>query len=306
MLPFVVGSTTMNGDRDPANPFDDGHNLLGRAGLDMKVGVGPNLTLDATVNPDFGQIEADPAEVNLTGFETRQDERRPFFNEGAQLLSLRQLRLFYSRRIGAPPTGPATGDFVERPATSQILGAAKLTGRLPSGTSIGVLAAATDQEFAKVASLGSPTIQQVRVAPRAGYGVARVQQEFGSSGSSFSVLVGGLHRDLAADDPLAQRLARNALVVGSDGRVRFARGTYEWNWEAGLSYVDGEAAAVDRLQRTSTHYMQRPARDRNAGSPRSHTRSRSARSGSADRATVTASTDTRGSGRPSRPPDRGA
>ena len=262
MLPFVVGSSTMNANRDPANPFDDGRNLASRVGLDMKVGVGPNLTLDATVNPDFGQVEADPAEVNLSAFETRFPEKRPFFSEGSQLLSLRQLRLFYSRRIGAPPAGRASGDFVDNPATSRILGAAKLTGRLPSGTSIGVLTAVTDQEFARVATLDSPTIGEVRVTPRVGYGVARVQQEFGSSGSNFfSFLVGGVHRDMDEGDPLSLLLARNALVVGSDGLLRIKNGEYEFSWAVGGSYVAGEAAAIELLQRSSTHYMQRPDRD---------------------------------------------
>jgi hypothetical protein len=167
MLPFVVGSAMRDGNRDPSDPFDDGRNLEGRIGLDMKMGVGPNLTLDATINPDFGQVEADPAEVNLSDFATRFPERRPFFTEGSALLNLGHPNVFYSRRIGAPPPGNADGDFVDFPRDSRILGAAKLTGRLPSGTSIGVLAAVTNREFADVADLssGTPTISEVQVGP---------------------------------------------------------------------------------------------------------------------------------------------
>ena len=102
-----------------------------RTGADLKVGFGPNLTLDATVNPDFGQVDADPAEVNLSAFETFFSERRPFFTEGSQLLSGGGAGYFYSRRIGAAPHGFADGDFVDTPTSSTILGAAKLTGRLP-------------------------------------------------------------------------------------------------------------------------------------------------------------------------------
>ena len=87
LLPVVVGGSTINANRDRNNPFDDGRNLLGRVGADFKMGLGPNLTLDATFNPDFGQVEADPAEVNLTAFATRFPERRPFFLEGARLMT---------------------------------------------------------------------------------------------------------------------------------------------------------------------------------------------------------------------------
>ncbi len=267
MLPFVVGSSRMNANRNAANPFDDGRNLKSRVGLDMKLGVGPNLTLDATLNPDFGQVEADPAEVNLTAFPTRFPERRQFFSEGSQLLNLRIINLVYTRRIGAPPAGRASGDFVDAPQTSRILGAAKLTGRLPSGTSIGVLGALTDESFAHVATIGSPLIQDVRVAPRAGWGVARVQQEFGSSGSSFGFLVGGVHRDLDPANPLAQLLVRDAAVAGTDGLLRLKGGKYEMGWAAALSYVGGEAAAVDRLQRSSSQYHQRPDRTHDVYDP---------------------------------------
>ena len=97
------------------NPFDDGANLTGRVGADVKMGLGPNLTLEATINPDFGQVEADPAEVNLTAFETRFPERRPFFLEGAPLFNIGHPNFYYSRRIGARPVGPAIGDYVDYP-----------------------------------------------------------------------------------------------------------------------------------------------------------------------------------------------
>lgn len=113
------------------------------------MGLGPNLTLDATVNPDFGQVEADPAEVNLTAFETFFAERRPFFTEGEALLRGNGPGYFYSRRIGAPPRLTASGDFVDAPNTSTILGAAMVTGRLASGLSLAALTAVTDAETAR-------------------------------------------------------------------------------------------------------------------------------------------------------------
>ena len=264
MLPFVVGSTTRDATRDPADPFDDGKNLAGRMGLDLKMGVGPNLTLDATFNPDFGQIEADPAEVNLTDFATRFPERRPFFNEGGGLLNLSHPNVFYSRRIGAPPARRASGDFVDAPSDSRILGAAKLTGRLPSRTSIGILAAVTDKAYAQVADVSSgpePLITNVRVGPRAVYGIAKVEQEVASSGSHISLLAGAVARQFGENDPLADLSARRALVVGHDGLLRFRGGEYEWTWAVIGGHVTGEPEAVERIQKSSSHYLQRPDRD---------------------------------------------
>jgi hypothetical protein len=145
IVPYVATDATMTGNRDRENPFDDGRNFATRVGGDVKLGLGPNLTLQATVNPDFGQVEADPAEVNLSAFETFFSEKRPFFVEGNQLLS-GVGNYFYSRRVGARPRGPANGDYVDYPSSSTILGAAKLTGRLASGTSLGALAALTSDE----------------------------------------------------------------------------------------------------------------------------------------------------------------
>ena len=129
LMPFTVGGSTINSNRDPRNPFDDGKNLKNHSGADLKMGLGPNLTLQATVNPDFGQVDADPAEVNLTTQETLFTEKRPFFAEDARFLttSLGRENFYYSRRIGAPPTVPVSGDFVSYPRENTILAAAKLT-----------------------------------------------------------------------------------------------------------------------------------------------------------------------------------
>jgi len=155
LLPYVASGSHVFGDPTPGNPFTDSVDVDGRLGLDAKVGIGSNLTLEATVNPDFGQVEADPAEVNLSAFETFFTERRPFFLEGINLLNNQDDNWFYTRRIGAAPAGRAPGDFVDYPATSTILGAAKLTGRLQSGTSIGMLGAVTGEEFARTFSPGT-------------------------------------------------------------------------------------------------------------------------------------------------------
>ncbi len=260
ILPYVAGSTRTIGNRDLEDPFQDSLNLDQRVGADLKVGLGPNLTLEATVNPDFGQIEADPAEVNLSAFETFFGERRPFFIEGSDLLRGETNNFFYSRRIGGPPVGPADGDYVDYPATTTILGAAKLTGRLPSGTSIGALGAVTGEEFARTSNGG--LFDETRVAPRAYWGVARVQQEIGVQGSTAGAQMTAMHRDLGGGgDPLADRLTRTAITAAADTRVRFLNRTYEASFSAGGTYVEGDPAAIERIQRANTHLFHRPDQD---------------------------------------------
>ena len=258
LLPYVAGASTLNADRDPNNPFDDGTNLESRVGADLKMGVGPNLTLQATINPDFGQVEADPAEVNLSAFETRFPEKRPFFLEGAQLFDIGHPNFYYSRRIGARPIGSATGDFVNYPDTSTILTAAKLTGRLPSRTSIGVQGAVTAEESAEIASLASPVRSEVRVGPRAYWSVGRVQQEFGNLGSTVGLLVNAVHRDVADGDPLADLHSRNAFAIAGDTLIRMKRGQYQFRWSGGGTFINGSPKAMERIQRASSHYAQRP------------------------------------------------
>jgi hypothetical protein len=260
LLPYVASSSQLIGNRDPGDPFNGGANLEGRVGMDLKMGLGPNLTLEATVNPDFGQVEADPAEVNLSAFETFFEERRPFFIEGSGLLVGNVNNYFYSRRIGAPPAGRAPGDFVDNPATSTILGAAKLTGRLSSGTSVAFLGAATSEEsartFAAPAQFGT-----TRVAPQALYGVARVEQEFGPPGSTFSLMTTTMHRDLPDGDPLGALLTRNAFSLSGDTLLRLKDNEYQVHAYSGISFVEGDPRSLDRTQRASAHFMQRPDAD---------------------------------------------
>src|SRR5688500_10047780 len=144
IMPYLAVDSRLESEIDRADPFAREHETNARVGADLKVGLGPSFTLDITLNPDFGQVEADPAEVNLTAFETFFDERRPFFTEGAELLEGRGL--FYSRRIGAPPPGRSGADYAERADPTSILGAAMLTGRTASRLSVAGLAAVTQRE----------------------------------------------------------------------------------------------------------------------------------------------------------------
>ncbi len=266
LLPYVAGGSTVAPDRDPRNPFMDDLNLEGNLGADVKMGLGSNLTLDATFFPDFGQVEVDPAVINLTDTETFFPERRPFFTEGASLLDGPENNYFYSRRIGGSPQGSASGDFVDLPGETTILGAGKLTGRLPSGTSLGILAAVTGEEHARTFSLDpagsdSGTLDEIRVAPRTGWAMARIQQEFGEVGSTAALMLSGVHRSMDDSDPLAAQLRRNAWMVGGDLLWRLDAGVYEISVSGGLTGIGGTREAILLAQRGSERYLQRPDAD---------------------------------------------
>lgn len=257
LLPYGSSRARFTGSRDPKNPFDDGRNLRGGIGADLKMGLGTNLTLDGTVNPDFGQVDADPAVVNLTAFEVVFPERRPFFVEGNRLLSNTGQEYYFSRRIGAPPHVAATGTFVDQPENTTILAAAKVSGKLPSGLSIGALTAVTERERAGSFDVATNTESSVNVEPLTGYGVLRLEQEFGPYVSTAGVVVTVVRRSFT-DVGLSSILARQAYTGGVNWNLRFEGGMYELSGDAGYSYVAGDPLAIERLQRGSAHYFQRP------------------------------------------------
>ena len=257
VVPYVAANGVFQ-PAAPGDPFSDGSGVTARAGADVKMGLGPNLTLDATVNPDFGQVEADPAEVNLSAFETIFDERRPFFTEGGQLLRGNGQNFFYSRRIGQAPRGGASGDFVDRPSNATILGAGKVTGRMRSGLSVGALAAVTGSEDARTFDIASGDFGRTEIEPLTGYGIGRVQQEFGANSSVAGLSITGVRRDLAPGSALASLLTRSAITGGGDFLLRTRNAAYQITGSFGFSHLSGDASAIDRLQRSSAHFMQRP------------------------------------------------
>ncbi|MGH7482243.1 MAG: DUF5916 domain-containing protein [Longimicrobiales bacterium] len=259
LLPYVSADATLRENIDAADPFVQERDAGVRAGADVKLGLGPNLTLDATINPDFGQVEADPAEVNLTAFETFFAERRPFFVEGGQLFGGRGT--FYSRRIGAPPPLEPDAPYFETVDNTTILGAAKLTGRLPSGLSIGALGALTAEESVETYDPATDAFGTALVAPRTGYGVVTVQQEFGPNASTLSATATAVRRDIEAGSPLADLVVREAYTALMDGRLRWADGAYDASAYIGISHVAGEPGALLAQQRSSRRYFQRPDAD---------------------------------------------
>ncbi|HUP00450.1 MAG TPA: DUF5916 domain-containing protein [Gemmatimonadota bacterium] len=263
VTPYVASSATLTSDAliDSDDPFREELEMGGRTGADFQMGLGPNLTLDAAINPDFGQVEADPAEVNLTAFETFFDERRPFFTKGQENFGGVGPAYYYSRRIGAPPHGRSGGDFDDAPQTTTIWGAAKLTGRLPSGLTVGALAAVTDDEHARAFDLETGASDKVKVEPYTGYGVMRLQQQIGENASILGLTLTGVQRSLESGSALAARLPERAITGGVDWNKRFTDGWYEILGHLGFSHVSGEPAAIEQLQRSSAHFFQRPDAD---------------------------------------------
>ncbi|MBD3298393.1 MAG: hypothetical protein GF341_07050 [candidate division Zixibacteria bacterium] len=263
LLPYLAGDATFV-DRNPQNPFDD--EFEGQIGGDLKMGLGPNLTLDATINPDFGQVEADPAEVNLSAFETFFEERRPFFVEGSQLFEAFGPSYYYSRRIGAEPHGDVDADFADASNATTIPAAAKLTGRLQSGLSVGGLLAVTAREYASTFDIDTvgPSHDSIvtarerhEIEPPAAYGVLRLQQELGDDASTVGLILTGLGRDLDGGR-LSTSLRRHAYSGGLDWNWRLNNGQYELRGYAGFSHIRGEQAAILEAQESSARYYQRP------------------------------------------------
>ena len=222
----------------------------GTMGADVKYGITSNLTLDATVNPDFGQVEADPAQLNLTAFETFLTEQRPFFLEGTGIFAFGDdpTRLFYSRRIGRAPqlAGLVSDPTVGIPGASRILGAGKLTGRLADGTSVGLLTAITD----------NTTAGSISIEPRTTYGVVRATHDFRGGESALGAIGTLVERSL--DDRQAPFLRRSAYAAGLDARHRVGGGRYALAASLSGSVVRGTSSAITRTQRSSVHYYQRP------------------------------------------------
>ncbi|MBL0169709.1 MAG: carbohydrate binding family 9 domain-containing protein [Gemmatimonadaceae bacterium] len=222
-------------------------------GADLKVGLTSNVTLDAAINPDFGQVEADPGVLNLSAFEQFFAEQRPFFLEGSGIFRYdidcndgQCTGLFYSRRIGrSPQLGDRYGD-ASSPQQSSILGAAKVTGRLSKGLSIGLLNTVTD----RVRGNQSRTIE-----PRTNYGVVRLQQDLRGGNSGIGLMLTNTSRQL--DEWTRDVLRGGAWTGGLDARHRFAGNTWELSGQLAGSRVTGSAAAIARTQRSNVHLYQR-------------------------------------------------
>jgi hypothetical protein len=264
IVPYSVGKVDTR-PVDAGNPLTSSPDPGGSFGLDLKYAVTPGLTLTATANPDFGQVEADPAVVNLDAFETFFPERRPFFVEGSGTFRFNMdcndgncTGMFYSRRIGRAPQGFAEagdGEYSKQPESATIIGAAKLTGRA-AGFSLGALTAVTAAEDAEIARTNAVGHRNQNVEPMTGYTVLRARKEYDNQ-SSIGFMATSTNRRLA---PETQFLSKNAFAGGVDYDWRLSQ-KYAVQGYWATTHINGTVDAITRLQENNVHSFQRPDAD---------------------------------------------
>jgi hypothetical protein len=279
VTPYGVAQTERYASEE-GNPFSTGKRSKLNGGLDAKIGVTNNLTMDLTINPDFGQVEADPSEVNLTAYETYFQEKRPFFIEGNNIVSFGlgvgdgeegNDNLFYSRRIGRRPQIEPGEDydyegkplFYQAPDRTSILGAAKLTGKTKDGLSIGFMNAVTSEEIADIDTGGYRTTQVVE--PLTNYLAARLQKDYKEGNTIIGGMVTAVNRFMddipASEDPvntLKNTLSNAAYTGGLDFTQYFHKKTYMINLNTAFSYIEGTELAMVKAQESSARYFQKP------------------------------------------------
>jgi hypothetical protein len=274
LLPYAVSRGQFK-YAAPGDPYHGKSDARMSVGGDLKYLLTSNLTLDATVNPDFGQVEVDPATVNLSAFETYYDEKRPFFVAGSSAFSFggmscmfcsntSGLGVFYSRRVGRPPqlTGYVADHarFADVPDNATIVAAAKVTGRTKGGYTVGLLDAVANRESARyLPAPGAPQLEQT-VEPLSNYFVGRVKKEFNQGATTVGAIVTATARRLGGDTVLAARLRGHAEAAGVDWNHRWHQREYSWRGSVVASDIAGAPGAIALAQRSSAHYFQRPGR----------------------------------------------
>ena len=256
--PFVVAQNDRY-PREEGNPFKTGNDQITKFGLDAKIGVTNDLTLDLTINPDFGQVEADPGAIALDGFQIFFREQRPFFIENNNIFDYGFAdgndNLFYSRRIGRSPQGfvsrPA-GAYVNTPNNTTILGAAKFSGKTKDGLSIGIINALTAEMSAEIRTEDERSSQVVE--PLTNYSVVRLQQDLNERQSFVGLMLTGTNRQLPET---LNYLHKSAYSYGVD---------FAHSWDDFSKYlvgtfvgstVNGTPEAITRTQRSIVHLFQR-------------------------------------------------
>jgi hypothetical protein len=264
LVPYSVARSDVLTRADRNNPLLSNRDYRADGGLDVKYALTSALTLTGTINPDFGQVEVDPAVVNLSQFETFYPEKRPFFTEGVNIFRFGDTpapshfnfffspSLFYTRRIGRAPQGSPDADFIDAPSETTILGAAKVTGKLPGGFSIGVLDALTATEHARFVS--GPVSGRQQVEPMTNYFVSRGTKEIGDA-SRVGFMLNSVNRRLPGE---LSYLRDSAVSGGIDGYTSFAKKSWILEGSAVGSQITGSPEAIARAQTSSSRYYQRP------------------------------------------------
>jgi hypothetical protein len=263
IMPFALGDLeTM--EIEDGNPYtENGRNWGGNIGLDAKIGISSNFTVDLTVNPDFGQVESDPSVMNLTAFETFYEEKRPFFLEGLTIFDYKfdNQSLFYSRRIGHSPSltiNPNDNLFVDSPDNTTILSAVKLSGTTSKGLSVGLIQSVTANEFADLSDKDGNT-SRAKVEPLSNYTVARIQKGYNAGNTVFGGMLTSTNRLI--EDKSLEFLSSNAFTGGLDLLHHFNDKEFFVDTRLIGSYIDGSTEAITSLQESSARYYQRPGAD---------------------------------------------
>jgi len=245
--------------KETGNPFRDGTDFKLNGGVDAKIGITNDLTLDLTINPDFGQVEADPGSFSLDGFQIFLEEKRPFFVENKNIFDYRfgenQDNVFYSRRIGRGPHGSASlaaGEYADTPINTTILGAAKFSGKTKSGWSIGLLESVTSKEFAQIKGDGAQ--REEIVEPLTNYLVVRAQKDFNNKNSYIGGIFTATNRNLNGG---FNNLHKAAYTGGLDFKHNWKKRTYFVEGNLVFSTVTGSKEAIENTQRSLTHLFQR-------------------------------------------------
>jgi hypothetical protein len=259
LMPYWLGSLNTFG-MERGNPFkESGRSWFGSGGLDGKVGISSNFTVDFTFNPDFGQVESDPSVMNLTAFETFYEEKRPFFLEGKNILSLAydDVSLFYTRRIGhlSDYTPQAAGnEFVQMPERTAIIDAIKLSGKSADGLSVGILQSFTSDAWARISD--GAIERHVTVEPMTNYVVGRVQKDFNEGGTIVGGIFTAANRSIR-DEYL--RFLNTAAYTGGVDLLHYWRDKeYFVSAELIGSHIKGDRTAITALEMSSARYYQRP------------------------------------------------
>ena len=259
LMPYSLGELKTF-RKEPGNPFaSSGHRFMGNVGLDAKIGVGSNFTIDMTVNPDFGQVESDPSVMNLTAFETFYEEKRPFFLEGKSIFNfdVDDASLFYSRRIGHSPSyHPALADqeYIQAPDNTTILSALKFSGKTANGLSLGILQSFTANEKASISAPAGD--RKTSVEPFTSYAVARIQQDFNQSNTLLGGILTATNRNIST--PELNFLNKGAYTGGIDLKHFWKEKEYFLEADIIGSNLVGNVNAISTLQLSSARYYQRP------------------------------------------------
>jgi hypothetical protein len=267
LMPYTVARTERF-EKVQGDPFNTGKLSKFSAGFDGKIALTNDFTLDFTINPDFGQVEADPSEVNLTAFESYFSEKRPFFIEGQNIYqfmpnqsiviqNMSSDNLFYSRRIGRyPQYYPSVGDneYVRMPESTTILGAMKISGKTKKGLSIGILESITSREYALIDSAGVRRKEEVE--PLTNYFVGRVQQDFNKGKTILGGMFTAVNRDI--NTPALDFLHTAAYTAGIDFQHSWKERMWYVAGNAEYSNVKGKPSSILQTQTSSARYFQRP------------------------------------------------